>query len=246
MLDMSIANRIMAKLSLGFLLTIYGLVANEAVASSDCAYSRPITTQEALNIDCYDLDGAECISLISSLLESCGASGQEQSILLTKRAMEYREISNDENFKADIQAAIDLHPTPFLYQQLAGHYLQSGDYNRAISLLDKSVLLDRKYPHAYMDRSIAYSNKNEIDKAITDVNTYIKLMPEDSGAYKYRADLWLDLENYDKALADVQKAIDITKQSLEAIGASGSILKDSSLKDLTLMKDRIISKRKSM
>ena len=51
------------------------------------------------------------------------------------------------------------------------------------------------------------SSQREFDKAIADLNTLIRLDPDDAMAYNNRAGIWFEKKAYDKAIADACEAI---------------------------------------
>lgn len=58
-------------------------------------------------------------------------------------------------------------------------YVYSGEYDRAIESYDEAIKMMPGYPMVYNNRAIAYTQKDEFDKALTDCNKVLELNPDD-------------------------------------------------------------------
>ncbi|HTP07332.1 MAG TPA: tetratricopeptide repeat protein, partial [Anaerolineae bacterium] len=68
----------------------------------------------------------------------------------------------------------------------------------------------------YNNRGLAYLNKGNYDRALTDLNEAIALNPQLAEAYKNRGDIYGQKGDYDRAIIDLDKAIALNPQSAEA------------------------------
>lgn len=86
-----------------------------------------------------------------------------------------------------------------------------GDWDEAIRLYGQAIgagdLSKENLAIVHYDRGIAYSRKGEVDKAITDYNAAIQVLPEYVEAYHGRATAYRDKELTEKAIADYDTAI---------------------------------------
>jgi tetratricopeptide (TPR) repeat protein len=65
---------------------------------------------------------------------------------------------------------------------------------------------------AYTSRGIAWQEKNEYDKAISDFSEAIRLDPQHAAAYNGRGIAWAGKKEYDKAINDYSEAIHLNPQ----------------------------------
>jgi tetratricopeptide (TPR) repeat protein len=62
---------------------------------------------------------------------------------------------------------------------------------------------------AYMNRGIAYAQRNQLTKAIDDLTSAVKANASNNFAYYNRGNVYLDLHKLQEAIADYSKAIEI-------------------------------------
>jgi len=86
------------------------------------------------------------------------------------------------------------------------NYRLNGQYNMAISDLDKAIKLNPEYGVAYYNRGVAYQDKGQYDKAISDFNKAIYLNSNDAAAYCNRGIIYFIQEEYDNAWKDFKQA----------------------------------------
>ena len=80
------------------------------------------------------------------------------------------------------------------------------DRRRACSILIQNNSLNAT---AYINRGVAYADKHEYDRAITDYTKAIEIDPRDALAYFNRGNAYRDKGEYDRANADYTRAIEI-------------------------------------
>jgi tetratricopeptide (TPR) repeat protein/TolB-like protein len=97
------------------------------------------------------------------------------------------------------------------------------DFDEAIRLLDKAILLDPKFAQAYKWRAMWYSFKDN-DHAIADYGKAIELNPRDSQAYSDRGLLRAALGNIKLAVEDYTKAIEINPTDRSTYAKRASVL----------------------
>jgi tetratricopeptide (TPR) repeat protein len=71
---------------------------------------------------------------------------------------------------------------------------------------------------AYYDRGIAYGNKKDYDRAITDFNKAIELDPKYAAAYVGRAAGYANKSDRDRAIADYRKSLELDPNNTFASG----------------------------
>jgi len=139
----------------------------------------------------------------------------------------------------DFNKAIELGKDDFhVYFNRGKSHAGNNQHDEAISDFDKAIELDEDSYDAYLNRGeiyfrigkksyralthhkrhMGYSGKDgdyespELDNAIDDFTSAIRLNPEDSIAYRRRGDTFCKLDKYDKALSDFEKVIDLAPQ----------------------------------
>lgn len=81
--------------------------------------------------------------------------------------------------------AVALDPiSPELRVSLGGVYYALGDYDNAISAFQVAVVAKQDLANSHYNLATAYAAKKEYDKAITEMNTVISLVPQDSEDYE--------------------------------------------------------------
>lgn len=81
--------------------------------------------------------------------------------------------------------AVALDPiNPDLRIALGGVYYALGDYDNAINAFQLAAVAKSDLPNAHYNLAAAYAAKKEFDKAITEMDTVISLVPQDSADYK--------------------------------------------------------------
>ena len=120
----------------------------------------------------------------------------------------------------------------------ANAYIGAGDYQKAISHLDKVIEKDSRYAEAYYNRAKVYEYLGDSQKVINDLNKAIKINPEYTGAYINRSHAFVISGEYIQALKDLDRAIKSNPDSAEAYNNRGLIYKkigdhQSAVKDFT-------------
>jgi tetratricopeptide (TPR) repeat protein len=87
----------------------------------------------------------------------------------------------------------------------------TGQYDQAISELNKAIEMNPKFAEAYLNRGIVYAQaKGEYDQAISDFSKAIEIDPGDADAHLNRGLAYtISKGQYDQAFADFNRAIGI-------------------------------------
>jgi tetratricopeptide (TPR) repeat protein len=96
------------------------------------------------------------------------------------------------------------------YNEYGLHVLETGDFDRALRLLGRSLELDRYQPQIYVNVGLAYERKNQIEKAIAAYERAIFVEPNDPTPYYNLGGVYYKtLKDRDKALKYYLKARDL-------------------------------------
>ena len=102
---------------------------------------------------------------------------------------------------------------------------QQEKWDECISVLTECIPLakdaDKKLT-IYNNRGLAYSGKNEYDRALEDYSKAIELKPDDADAYYNRGVAYARKSEYDRALEDCSKAIELKPDYAEAYYSRGA------------------------
>ncbi len=98
--------------------------------------------------------------------------------------------------------------------------LSKGDYDLAISWLNRAVELD---PHNYtflFDRARACIGKPDYNQAVSDYTEIFRLYPQmaDAGAYHNRGLAYIGLKSWDEAIADFTESLKLKPDGQDATG----------------------------
>ncbi len=120
------------------------------------------------------------------------------------------------------------------YYTISLAYLGKGDFDRALTEINKAIQLSPEFAAAYVIRAGAYHFKNQHDQAIADCNKAIGLNLNHEGSYIVRGSSYNVTGKYDLALADFNKAIQINPQSGPAYSGRGTSYANKKMYDKAL------------
>lgn len=108
----------------------------------------------------------------------------------------------------------------------AAEYILDEQWEKAIRELTQVVSRDPQNREAYFLRAIAWGRMKAWDKALEDVDTVLKLKP-DEDAYFIRAEIKADQGQPDAALADLNEALRLAPNSGDALCFRGRLREDA-------------------
>ena len=117
-----------------------------------------------------------------------------------------------EYFSKDIQ---ENPKNGYSYSWVAALRLHQEEYGRALSAADMAIKLlpkkDVEYVvYAYTTRADVYLYLGDTIKAVSNLNTAIKVKPDENSSYEKRAQIYFEQGKYDLADADYKKMIELT------------------------------------
>lgn len=108
-------------------------------------------------------------------------------------------------------------------QETKGEFVKEGlfehqnlNYQKAINLYSKALLIDSNFVEAYINRSNSYFELKDYKNALIDIEKALKLNPNQPISYNNRGLILKFQKKYNEALIDFEKAISLDKKYYEA------------------------------
>ena len=136
-----------------------------------------------------------------------------------KQAVNYKKSGNKQGELTALTAANDY----WAYYFLAQYYRQNKDYNQAISYFIKSVNVKPSFNQCYLEIAVCHFELGNFQQAVTYLNQYLKVNPQDDFAYALKARSEANMNNNDVALSDILTAIAL-ENSIDNRFLEGKIL----------------------
>ena len=124
--------------------------------------------------------------------------------------------------------------TNFSYKNLQAKHLflkaqlpvleNSAANQEAIGFLEQSLLLEPNAPYTYFYLARRYHRKGELEKARTNFDKYVDLIPNSAWAYNNRGWVYNDLKQYAEAITNFKKAIELNPEFEAAYNNVGTTL----------------------
>lgn len=114
---------------------------------------------------------------------------------------------------SDLSNAIRLTNIPEAYGLRGIVYIETGDYDKAITDLTHAISQMSPTYLLYYTRGIAYYFKKDYNRAISDFTQTVRLNPNDSKAYYYRGEAYHYTGDNDRAIADYTHVIRLDPNS---------------------------------
>ncbi|NOT76162.1 MAG: tetratricopeptide repeat protein [Cyclobacteriaceae bacterium] len=111
--------------------------------------------------------------------------------------------------------------------------LQNRDYNTALADFSECLRLDNFYSQAYRLRANAYEHLGEDEKALSDYNIYLHLVPADTEALFSRAVLRFEADLYDLARKDFYDLLFLPKSETNTVFFGQEKFNDSNARIFT-------------
>lgn len=113
--------------------------------------------------------------------------------------------------------------TVIAYSNRGTYYQKQGDYDLAVSDLNKALALRPDHVEALVNRSNIYRIKGNYDLAIADCNKAIETKKNYPGAYMNRGIAYCFVERFDDALVDFEKVISVDPANADVYCNRGNI-----------------------
>lgn len=97
----------------------------------------------------------------------------------------------------------------------ANNALDAGDTQKAIDLYSQCIRENPESAYPYYNRAIGYIRFEQNEKAMADVNVFIRLMPKETIGYALRSDVYRAMKKYDEALVDINKVGDLDDSKMD-------------------------------
>ena len=109
-----------------------------------------------------------------------------------------------------------------------------GEYEIAISILDRLIAHDPNNARDYNNRGLMYFRNNQIIEALCDLSQALEIDPYLDSAYNNRANCYAAQGDLSNAIADYDLALDINPANLRAWINQGITFRELELYDLAL------------
>lgn len=142
--------------------------------------------------------------------------------LYIERGKYYSQIDEYDNAMMDFNRVIQMNNVPgywigMAYYGRAYIYDKFLEYDKVISNLNEAIKVNPKFYDAYAQRAIAYKNKKDYKRALSDINTAINESKNKTiGTARYyavRAGIYEKIKEYDKEIADYTVAIKLDPEN---------------------------------
>ena len=101
--------------------------------------------------------------------------------------------------------------------------------------ISQAIELNPRDAKVYYNQGIAWYNKGDYDRAISDFNKAIELNPRYANAYNNRGIVWAKTSNHDRAISDFNKAIELNPKLVETYKNQGNARSGTPEKGKTAM-----------
>lgn len=115
-----------------------------------------------------------------------------------------------------------------LYKNLGKAYCGLGEWEQAITALEKSLALDNRQPVAYYFLGLALKNTGELNQAGHCFQKAFSLKPDYVGAYYRMADTLAEAQMFNAAVQFYQKAHDLSPDRADILVDLGNALRQCS------------------
>jgi tetratricopeptide (TPR) repeat protein len=150
----------------------------------------------------------------------CVASGV---LVLALLAMATRaDLPRWRNSLALFEAANRVAPHAVAYNNIAVHYLDSGEFARAIAPASRAIQLNPRYENAYVNRAIARERTGDLEGAKLDYARVDGREPRSAEGYNNRAATWLKEGRYPEAIRDYTFALEFAPDSAVTFNNRGN------------------------
>lgn len=108
--------------------------------------------------------------------------------------------------------------------------IRSGEFEKAIENISKSIALNNNWEISYFYRAVAHQALENFDEAMLDYTKSLQINPKMTDAYYNKAKITLsrkdiDNPNIKKAIADLEKALELDEKFVDALFAMAAAYK---------------------
>jgi tetratricopeptide (TPR) repeat protein/O-antigen ligase len=152
-------------------------------------------------------------------------------LALADSAWELGQLRDDTGYTAEavafyLEAAGMVSNSWLMWNHLAQVYLQIGQLEAALALLDRSLAITGDSVHseqAYLLRSRVYLDLDRPQIAIEELNKAVDLVPNNALLYQSRSTIYHELNRDHEAIYDLNRVIGLLPENAEAYYARGTI-----------------------
>jgi tetratricopeptide (TPR) repeat protein len=176
----------------------------EQAISSDSAFAMAWARLAMVNM--ANLNEADAREEMQRALRLMGPATRREQLFIR---MLDRRINYDDGAAAAIaDSIVHLFPDAKEAYIVRGNvYEVNNKYEAALESYKKAAEVDTGYARAYMHIGYMYSNLGEQDKALRNMEHYIRLAPDAADPHASYADLLMRVGRYEEALKEHQKAL---------------------------------------
>ncbi len=110
-----------------------------------------------------------------------------------------------------------------VYMRMADVYYSWSNEEEELKCHEKLISLDPKYKLSYNQMGYAYAYLGEFDKAISNINQYKALAPDEVNPYDSAGDIYMLMGEYKQAAQNFKQAIAINENFLDAYISLGHV-----------------------
>jgi tetratricopeptide (TPR) repeat protein len=134
-----------------------------------------------------------------------------------ERGLYFIRKHNLKSAKSDLEQAAQINPgSPLIQINLARVLLDLGDNETALVAAQQANTADITMLDGYLVLGMAYRANGQIDKAVEELNTYVKYSPNSSEAFMVLGAAYYNRQDYPTALKNLEQAIRLDSKSSEA------------------------------
>jgi tetratricopeptide (TPR) repeat protein len=131
--------------------------------------------------------------------------------------------------QADLEHAASMQDSPMIELNLAKLLLAQGENGAALLAATKANKMDVTMLEGYLVLGIAYRENNQINEAVSVLETYTKYQPDNAEAYAMLGSAYLGNKDYVRAKENLDKAIQMNKNNPDIyfwMGQTNLVLKE--------------------
>jgi tetratricopeptide (TPR) repeat protein len=120
-----------------------------------------------------------------------------------------------------MEYSLDANPSVASYIRLSYYYIQSGNYKKAIKILEKAKKLDPKSPEPCFFLGLGYMDLKKYNKAEKYFIKTVELRPDIEEAHFYLGVIYEQTDRFKKSIPQLRKVIELTPKNAVALNYLG-------------------------